>query len=296
MKRLTLAICFLVVTTFPVFAEDLFVLDGYKIGQLLSVAEKKLGDPYKVNKFEDGFISYAYKRKDHYLIFETDPSNADAIWSIQIEGASNADYCGLRGINLGDDETKLVKAFGNPDKKTKATDSVTKEEIPDTLFYTYDSKGNYSFEITKKKVSSIKVLFNSPNQNNAMPSLLNFSKLCKAKDFYGIAESFSEDAYISKDEKYYPIDSSLIETITNDKAYQEILFINPFSIANLEKKDIKDGALRVFSNGEKFPSARVFTVEKNSVKYEVVFVESYEGWVIWEINYLENDTPLQAVE
>jgi hypothetical protein len=285
MKRVTLVILFLF-PSFSIFAEDLFVLDGYKIGQLISVVTKNLKEAVEIHKFNDGFISYAFKRKDHYLIFETDPSNKDAIWSIQIQGKSNPEFCGLNGINLGDDESKIVKAFGNPDKKTKAVDSVSKKEVPDTVFYAYDSAGNYSFEVSKNKVTSIKILFTSPKKEPGAPSLVRFSKMCKEKDFYGLAGTFSEDAYISRNGKYHQITSSIVETITNDREYQEILFDGKFGIANLEKNDIKEGALRVFSNGEKFPTGYVFKVEKNSVIYEIVFVQSFEGWVIWEINYL----------
>ena len=268
------------------FAENHYTLYGYKIGQNMSVVRDSLGKPFKTEKFDDGFESTIYRVNDTFVIFETTPAAPELVYAIQISGDSNKKDLGLAGINLGDPETKILKTLGKPDDMRDAIDEITKKTVPDTKYISYDDSANFSFETVKGKVSSIKLSAkNNPVVGNE-PPVDRFISLCASKDYYGIIEMLAPDFYISKGKTYHQTKGSFLDMLMKNPVYKSVFFDTKTGIASITDKDRIGGSLRLFSDS-KYKTGRVIQIKKGKSKFEIVFVQGFEGWIVWEINYLE---------
>jgi hypothetical protein len=265
-------------------AEDRYVLYGFKIGQKIESAKTKFGEPFKTEKFDDGFTSLVYKLNNSYIVFEINPSAPDLIWGIQSSGTSNPENCGLMGVNLGDPVSKIEKVFGKPDEKKPAIDEITKEEIPGTDFYSYNTSSNFSLETEKGKVSSIKINAEKPKESKDAAPFESLIDMCKKKDYYGLAEMLAPDMYISKDRSFNQINCSMLDSLTKDELFKTLFFDKTKGIASINKNTKQTRAMRIFQSGDKYPLGDVIKIDTPSLKYEIVFVKGFEGWVIWEIN------------
>ena len=268
------------------FAENHYTLYGYKIGQEMSVVRDSLGEPFKTEKFDDGFESTIYRVNDIFVIFETSPATRELVYAIQISGNSNLKDLGLAGINLGDPEEKILKTLGKPDDRRDAVDEVTNKTIPDTIYLSYDDSANFSFETVKGKVSSIKLSAKKNPVTDAAPPVDRFISMCASKDYYAIIEMLAPDVYISKDGTYHQVKGSFFNTLTNDPLYKSVFFDKNTGIASITKKDRIGGSLRLFSDS-KYKTGQVIQIKKGKARFEIVFVEGFEGWIVWEINVLE---------
>jgi len=270
----------------PLYAEKKFVLYGYKIGQNIASVQKELGNPYKIHKFPDGFIAYIYKHKNHYLILETDNTNPNVIWSIQIEGSENPAEFGLDGLSLGDSSNKVILIFGKPDSIKNSIDEITKKVMKDIVYYSYLTKGNFSIEINKNKVSSIKLQFNGPIQSNPKDIYVldRFLESVKSKKYYQIASYLSPDFELHWNNKTYKPNASLINFIKTNKNVNEIFFNNKNGITSLNSKNIDKEVLTLDGKGSKGNlRGFIFKIIQDNVKYEFILFQSFEGWIIRSI-------------
>ena len=285
MRGFITALILLIATT-TVFAENHYTLYGYRIGQRISVVQESLGKPVETQKFDDGFESTVYRVNDTFVIFETSPDEKELVYAIQISGDANPAFCGLAGVNLGDPEEKILKTFGKPDDIRDAVDEITNKTIPDTIYLSYDESANFSFETVKGKVSSIKLSAKKNPVAGAEPPVDRFISLCGAKDYYGIIETLAPDFYISKEKEYHQIKGSALDMLMKDPLYKSVFFDKNTGIAAVTKKDRIGGSLRLFSDS-KYKTGQVIQIKKGKNKFEIVFVQGFEGWIVWEINFLE---------
>jgi hypothetical protein len=106
--------------------------------------------------FADGWLAVVYRFKAHNLIVETAPDDPQYVVAVQIQGDANPDGMGFLGINLGDEQAKVIAAFGEPTERRASVDEKTGEVIPDAFIYQYTSA---SFEVIAGRVTSIKAHF-----------------------------------------------------------------------------------------------------------------------------------------
>jgi hypothetical protein len=267
------------------YSEMKFTLYGFKIGQNINAMKKELGKPHDVYKFEDGFVAYIYQFKGYNVIFETDKSRPDIIYSIQIQGKTNPDGLGLDSVNLGDTFDKAVKALGKADTRNNAIDSITKKEMKDTVYYDYNKTGNYSYESVGNTISSIKIAFNGINSVNedAFAAYSKFISAVKTKNYYAISNYLTASTVVYWNGEY-KIDTSVFGYLQKNKSVNNAFFNARDGIMSFEKSNLKESALRLMDNGLK---GMVFKITKDKVNYEIFFIKTFEGWVISYINKLK---------
>jgi len=251
-------------------AAEYYTLYGYKIGQPIAFAQKALGKPFKVHKYEDGWTSYSYRLKDHNVYFETSKESPNTIISIQIEGLTNPAHFGLDSINLGDDAIKALNILGTPKQTRKSVDVATKKAVADTIIHYYDG---YSFEEKAGKVTSIKVILYRIKEIEGNPDFKTFFKSVKSKDYYRLAEMTS--AYAKYKGKKF-IKGPMLEEIKDGRFAK--IFYDSRGNQILRYRDVSLGHMRI--------SRRMLghvLQFKNKPINELVFYHSYEGWVLAEI-------------
>jgi hypothetical protein len=284
-KNVVVSISFVIALVFfsnLLYAQKIYVLYGFKIGQKSSAPIKQFGKPFKNHKFPDGFSYNAFKMKDHIAVFESDNTRPDLIWAIQIEGKNNPPSLGLNEINLGDNISKVIKIFGKPDSIKEAIDEETKNPMKGIEYYSYDKSSNFSIEATNKIVSSIKIVFNGSNENTE--SNIDFKKFLKSvqlKDFNKISQFIYADFVFNKN-KEFTINTSIIDSLINNKEINNIFFNPSYGIITIQDKDIVESALRVQT--EPNFVGYVFKIKKNNIEYELLFFKNYDGWVLKYIN------------
>lgn len=267
------------------YAEKIFVLYGFKIGQKSSIPVKQFGKPVQTQKFEDGFSYNVFKMKDHIVVFESDNTRPDLIWSIQIQGESNPQFLGLNEINLGDKISDVIKVFGKPDKIQEAIDEQTKKPIKNIEYYSYNESSNFSIEATDKIVTSIKITFNGPNYTKDSTVDINkFLSTVRSNDLNKISRYIDPDFQLHY-KKNHSITTSIIDALSNSKEIKDIFFNTEYGIISIIDKDIFESAMRVQTNPKSV--GYVFKIKKNKMEYELYFQKSYEGWVLKYINQLK---------
>lgn len=273
--------------TMPLIAEKKFLLYGYKLGQSIEPVIKKLGKPAKVHRFPDGFTLYAYQFPEHNLIFETDNTRPDLIWAIQIQGHSNPKHYGLDGIDLGDPVEKMVKKIGKPDKITQAVDEITKKDISTTSYYSYFENGNYSIEVSNGKISSIKMQFNGPAMTDPKDIYIldRLIESAKAKDYYATAHFISSEFEIDWNGKKYKPGCSLLDFLIKENGVNDVFFSRETGIASLLTKNIDRNVMTLDGKGDRGKlRGLIFTVNQNNNKYQFLFFQSFDGWVLRSVS------------
>lgn len=274
---LFLTVCLLLIAI-NTYADNIFVLYGFKIGQNISTSINQLGKPSKTHKFEDGFSYMAFKMKDHFVAIEFDNIKPDLIYAIQIQGKRNPPSLGLDGIDLGDPIVKAIKIFGKPDSTKQAVDEVTKKPMKDIVYYSYNESRNFSIEATKEIVTSIKILRkDSDNNTESMIDFKQFLSTIRSKDLNKISRYIDTDFEFIKDQTY-KMNTSIIHTLINNKTINNIFFNPDYGIISIKDKDIAESALRVQS--DPIITGYVFKIKKSNIEYELFFSKNYDGWVL----------------
>lgn len=268
-----LTLCGLLVGIFSIdcIGAEFFTLHGYKIGQPLSFAKQRLGEPDKVFPYPDGWKAYAYQREGYNVIFETDNTRPDLITSIQIDGERNPPNMGVDGIELGSDAKKVIEKLGNPTQRKQAEDVAMKALVPDAYINFYGN--GFSFEEKNNKVSSIKVIFGGPAKSGNRPDFDTFLSNIKSKNYYRIAESISSDFTLNGKKI---ISGPIINEITEKTELNAFLF-GKDGIGALTSKDVADVNLRVAVGSSGF----VYKFKDRKI-HELYFARSFEGWVLYD--------------
>jgi hypothetical protein len=265
-----------------VFAEKLYVLYGFKIGQKISTIEAQLGKPSQVIYYEDGFVAYIYKMADYYVVFEASPSNLDSIWSIQIGGKRNPQKMGLRDINLGDSFEKMIKIFGEPDEKENARDEYTGKTLDDTIYYSYNNNGNYSIEVTNNQISSIKVAYEEGKSTKDIPDLNAIIDALASKDYYKICSILAPNLEIV-DSQTLSFSKSIYDSILNDNKINDVLFNPQYGLCAIKENNFLESHIHLAMGG---PSGFEYNIKIDKVHYQLLLTEEYDGWVIRRIDIL----------
>ncbi|TGK92463.1 hypothetical protein EHQ30_13110 [Leptospira brenneri] len=259
-----------------------FILYGLKLGQKMDVASQLFGKPFKSEKFNDGFRYEAFKIKDHILVVEANNTRPDLIWGIQIQGKSNPENLGINGLNLSDNESKIIEIFGKPDEIRDSFDEITKEKISGTKYYSYDKQSNFSIETTNNLVSSIKITFNGYNQSKEEFDILNFIEILKNKNLYLVANNLATDLTLKK-ETNFVIQNSLIDTLISKNEFSEFLFNPETGLITITSKDVIESFPIRDKNNNLI--AYYFKVSLNKKNVHVFFLRSFEGWILKEVNF-----------
>ncbi|TAL34001.1 MAG: hypothetical protein EPN93_12470 [Spirochaetes bacterium] len=268
-----------ILLTLPLHADMVFMLYGFKIGQNISNPTNQLGAPIKTHKFDDGYVSHVYKMSDHVLIVTADNTRPELIWAIQLEGKSNPRGLGLGGIDLGDPVRTVIERYGQPDKKTPAVDEATGKPVENVVYYAYHRNGNFSLEARDDRVTSIKIAYNGPDAKRTDKiDFRKFLETVRAKDLNAIGRYIYADFALNTPTESHRIRTSIIHALANDPAIREIFFDPDHGVASLRDGDVVSSALRIQMNPGN--TGYVYKVTKNGRRYELFFVDGYEGWVL----------------
>ena len=283
--RKSIFVCLLTAVLFvlcsnEVWAEKMFVLYGFKIGQKTDTAFRELGKATKTFEFDDGFKAFAFMKGDHYVLMETDPSRPDMIWGIQLSGKRNPVHCGLGAVNLGDPVENAIKVLGRPDSSEYAVDEITKKELRHIKRYSYYTTSNFSIESENGNVSSIKIVFNGPVSPFPQFDGWRLMREIKKGDPYAICSLISGEVTLIERGKEKQLEKSLLSEISPGGSLHTILFNRDFGVGTVTEKDITYSALRLYSDRN---VGMPVVVEKDGRKYEMVFMKSFEGWMLKDI-------------
>jgi len=265
-------------------AEKMFVLYGFKIGQKTDAAFSELGKPTKTYNFSDGFTSFAFMKGDHYIIIETDASRPDMIWGIQLSGKKNPVHRGLGEVNMGDPVEKAIKTLGRPDSSEFAVDEITNKELRHIKRYSYYKKSNFSIESENGKVSSVKIVYNGPVEPYPEFDGWRLTREIQKGDPYAVCSLISgEVTLIEKGRGKHP-GKSLLSEILPGGTLHSILYNRDYGIGTVTGKDVTYSALRLYADRN---VGMPVVVERGGRKYEMVFMKSFEGWMLKEITIIK---------
>ncbi len=280
-KITIMTILFLILQVSLQAADKYYVLYGIKLGQKMSIASELFGKPFKAEKFDDGFRYEAYKFKDHIIIVEANNTRPDLIWGIQIQGKSNPENLGINGLNLGDNDSRILEIFGNPDEKRDSIDEKTREKISGIQYYSYDKSSNFSIETSDKIVTSIKITFDGYNPSTEVFDIKDFIDILKTKNVYKISNLIASDLLLKKD-KDYSIEKSIYHTLSSKNEISEFLFNSKVGLISITDKNIIEKT--PIRNKENVIIAFYFKLLFNNKFAHVFFLRSFEGWILKEIN------------
>lgn len=272
----------------PCFGENFQSLYGFRIDQSMKTIEKELGEVAKEHAFEDGYKAFFYRKGGHIVVFETEPSQPDRIWSIQVEGTDIPPERGLNGVVPGDPRSKVISVFGTPEAEKKAVNSLDKKETPNTSILTYYENGNFSFEIKNDKVSSIKLVLRLEKKPKETPDPWDFISVSKAKNDREMIRLLAGDpVFNAYGIVLYPQESML--SFLKRKDVSDFLF-GKGGVSELSEADLFNSNMRFFDKGG---FGWVIRYAKNRRVLEFVYVKPYDEWVLWEINAFadEEDKP-----
>ena len=257
-------------------APSYFVLHGFKIGQNIKNIKSELGEPTKVHKFPDGYIAYIYQMNQYNLVFEANHIRQDIVWAIQISGSGVPVEHHLNGIGLGQDITECMRVFGAPDIRRNAIDEITKAEVPDTLYLSYHQKSNFSLEFVKHKLSSIKIEYKQSDSETLedYPDYNLFLDSARKKDYFFLTNLTFYDPLFVLFKKEYQVEKSFY-------SFYKQTEINSLldEVATLNDSYLLGSQLRIQGS----VSGYVYKFKKDNKKYELFYVRSFEGWVVYEL-------------
>lgn len=252
------------------------VLYGYKIGQTLQNVRAELGKEDSIHKFPDGHKAYIYRRSDHVVVFQVDPGQPDRIWSIMVQGIANPADRGLDGVDLGMKESEVLARLGPPDSKRTARDGLTGKEAPGIFYWNYFDSSNFSLEFADGKLRSIKNIYRPETTFPPEPDLAKWVERLKQKNFARVCNALRVDAvFVLNGKSFSPIGSCL-EFVRKEGPVRSVLF-GPGGLGAGKVQDCRQVSLRVLAEGGAGP---VIHCTINKQRYELLFVRSFEGWVL----------------
>ncbi|EPG65695.1 hypothetical protein EHQ27_04610 [Leptospira wolffii] len=282
-KFVVLIISFII--SLPIYAENFYSLYGFRIDQSMKTAEKELGEVAKEHVFEDGYKAFFFRKKGHIVVLETEPSQPERIWSIQVEGENVPSDRGLNGVIPGDPKSKVISTFGTPEQEKKAVNSMDQKESPNTSILTYYQNGNFSFEIKDGKVSSIKLVLRLEKSPKETPDPWDFISALKSKnESLQIRLLAGDPVFNATGTELYPQESML--TFLRRKDIRDFLYL-PGGVSELTEADLFNSNMRFFDKGG---FGWVIRYARNRKVFEFVYVKPYDEWLLWEINTFSDET------
>ena len=261
------------------FVNSLF---GIRLGQYKDCVGNHFGKAFQVNKFEDGWTYQAFivtKDSTLYLVTESTKEQPDLIQTIQLTG-KRSDLPVLKGLKIGDSKSAVFKILGKPIDSVKIDENNVK-----AVRFSF-KKANYSVEIAKDKLYSVKIEDNSYELfKNKKPNIPDFNELLglfAKNDKTLLLDLFCSDIEVSKGGDFYTLKYPYSDELIGDKSgVFKILLDSQFGLSTLKNDNLIDQNLRIM---EKQPLMYVFKF-KNHLIQEIVF-KDYQGlYKIWEIKY-----------
>lgn len=249
-------------------------LYGFRLGQYYKCLDNSFDKPYKIIENDD--ITYkAYlleKDMSSYIIFGVFDKK---IVSIQLFSLSKLIQPKFRNLKMGMSREKVLSIIGHPDL-------ITKNDIGGELFNYKNS--NFSIEINKNVLSSIKIFYNPnlykdaeieqlprveelrsiilKNDNNKIEKLLSPTIECWGDDGKVVYMGYSWDKEILYD-------------------YSNVFqFIKDFFHKTENLKYERE--IRLISN---YKPMFVYKFKSTSKTIELVFKNEYGKYLLWEVKY-----------
>lgn len=276
---------FLIFQTLIIFSANTqdFVsnLYGFKLEQYREVASNDLGTPLLKNKFDDGFEYEAYLLKPDttaYIVFEYAAGSTNTIYSIQITGQDQSVDIKFKGLYMGMDEKSIEKALGRAVEKEKIGNYGEKWEYTNT---------NYSIEVNKGKLSSVKIrnhLLNEKEGNSKIPSFATIQKALMSNNNEQISTLVAPGIEIYYHGKTYYLGRSFESEIEKDqsKIYETLKFLSKdLDKVNTSDTSVYEENVRIIPDQHPM---HVIKLKKGHLIKEIVFQYLFGKYFIWEIN------------
>jgi len=212
-----------------------------------------------------------------YVAFEYLPTQGNPIWSIQLSGKKIKRL--FHGINLGDNEDKLISVFGKPD--TVLSQDFDKRK---TVNWKY-TKLNFSVLLIDKTIESLRIWDKYDRTYYEEPTVAQLLDIIKSKDKSKIADILSPGLEIYYCEKIITWKNSFQKDIYEEKQSVFDFITNPdYGLASLiAKGEIKhEMNLRYIDKVGTFP---VYKFSKESRIAEIVLNFQQGRYKIYEIKY-----------
>lgn len=254
-------------------------LFGFRLGQYKSVVTNELGQPSQTKVMNDStVIDFYYITQDSssYVGFQYLPTKPNEINAIQISGTiSDRPFY---GTNLGDNEKKIISAFGKPD--TLLTQDFNNKEVKIWKYI----KLNLSILFRDKQVESIRIWDDYEKKDYNPPTIEQLLEIIKTKDKGKIADILSPGLEIYYCDKIITWKNSFYKDIYSEKAsVMDFITNDEYGLTTLNKTNLEhDFNLRVVTGTGTFP---VYKFPKEPLIKELVLNYEQGRYKIWEIKY-----------
>lgn len=255
-------------------------LFGFRLGQYKSVVTNELGQPSQTQVMDDStVIDFYYISKDSstYVGFQYLPTKPKEINAIQISGTTTDRP--FYGINLGDNEKKIISAFGKPD--TLLTQEFNDKEVKIWKYI----KLNLSILFRDNQVESIRIWDVYEQKDYNHPTIEQLLEIIKTKDKGKIADILSPGLEVYYCDKIITWKNSFHKDIYLEKAsVMDFITNDDYGLTTLNnKKNLEhDLNLRVVTGTGTFP---VYKFPKEYLIIELVLNYEQGRYKIWEIKY-----------
>lgn len=255
-------------------------LFGFRLGQYKSVVVNELGQPSKTKMLEDSTTLDFYlltADSGTYVGFQYLPRQGNPIYSIQLSGKKvNRPFY---GVNIGDNESKVISIFGKPD--TVLTQDFDKRK---TVNWEY-SKLNFSILLTNETIESLRIWDDYDRTYYKEPTVAQLLEIIKSNEKSKIADILSPGLEIYYCDKIITWKNSFHKDIYEEKqSVFDFITNTDYGLASLiGKNEIKNEMnLRFLESKGTFP---VYKFSKESVIAEIVLNYQQGMYKIYEIKY-----------
>ena len=261
----------------PNLPDELF---GFRLGQYKNVVTNELGHPSQTKVMDDStLIDFYYISKDSstYIGFQYLPSKPKEINAIQLSGTETQRP--FYGINLNDNENKIISVFGKPD--TLLTQDFNDKDVKIWKYI----KLNLSILFRDKQVESIRIWDDYERKDYNHPTIEQLLEIIKTKDKGKIANILSPGLEIYYCDKIITWKNSFHKDIYLEKAsVMDFITNDDYGLTTLNnKKNLEhDLNLRVVTGTGTFP---VYKFPKENLISELVLNYEQGRYKIWEIKY-----------
>lgn len=258
------------------FAAD---LNGFRLWQYDTAADKYFGKPYKTFKREHTTIR-AYGINDvSYMAFEyMNEKYSSNMYSIQITGYPTK-MRPFKGVELGDPIDKVEKSLGKPSRSKPVPDT------PYTINY-YDGS-NFSTEYDDKgKLYSIHLYVTKEfmdARGHTFDTWQKFKSAIKKKDVKNILSTFRPDVEIYRNNQILMVNKRYSDFVAGpDKKIVEALIGNKNSVREALLQSEPDGEMRLVMG---MGVGQVFKFYKGNIVKEIVLFPYNQDYYVYEIAF-----------
>lgn len=258
-------------------------LNGFLLGQYLTVPADLYGKPIREVKAEDGSVNRAYwvdEGHKTYMAFDSTVEDPTRMFSIQLAGEPNPSLRPFLGLHLGDSKQQVVRLLGQPSSATKESD------FPATL-YSYEGR-NYSVELDEHdQLSSIRIsgYEGFDKKMELLADLKRFELSVKNHDLNTLLDQLAGDLEIYRADKVISFSQSGRKELANPHSPITTAILGPgLSVREVyvSERTAGEGVIRVRTEG---PLGYVLKFPKSKILAEIAFDFQAGHWRVYEIRF-----------